>query len=106
MRHWAQLAAMLEKGPVAVLSVSRVAGSAPREAGARMMLGADGEQAGTIGGGALEWNMMQAARDMLALGQPQARLYPLQLGPELAQCCGGRADVLVELFDQKSLQLV
>ncbi|MEM7073064.1 MAG: xanthine dehydrogenase accessory protein XdhC, partial [Pseudomonadota bacterium] len=47
-----------------------------------------------------------AARDMLALGQPQARLYPLQLGPELAQCCGGRADVLVELFDQKSLQLV
>ena len=43
---------------------------------------------GSIGGGALEWEALRIARDMLASGEARAeRSFPL--GPDLGQCCGG-----------------
>ena len=69
------------------VTVARTAGSAPREAGAQMMVWPD-RTAGTIGGGALEWAAMSHARAMLSDGRGAARrTFPL--GPALGQCCGG-----------------
>ena len=62
-------------------------GSAPREAGAFMLVWADG-QSGTIGGGVLEWNAAKRAREMLA-GGAAADAQSVALGPEIGQCCGG-----------------
>lgn len=69
------------------VTVSKVKGSAPREEGAMMRVYPD-RISGSIGGGALEWEAMRIARDMLGNGTTQMqRAFPL--GPDLGQCCGG-----------------
>ena len=57
--------ALAERGPVARVVVAGTRGSVPREAGAEMLVWADGQD-GTIGGGALEFEAARAARAMLA----------------------------------------
>lgn len=68
-----------------------VKGSSPREVGAWMLVSATG-QLGTIGGGQLEYMMMDEARKMLRLGQKQTEKQ-VPLGPEIGQCCGGHVVV-------------
>lgn len=74
--------------PAVLVEVTEALGSAPREAGTRMLVSATG-CAGTIGGGHLELKAIDRARRMLAAGEagPQSAHYPL--GPALGQCCGG-----------------
>lgn len=69
------------------ISITRTAGSAPRNAGTQMQVFAD-HITGTIGGGALEWSAMAHARKMLANGQTSDS-QTIPLGPNLGQCCGG-----------------
>lgn len=88
-------AAVAAQGRVARLVVAAVAGSAPREVGAAMLVWPGGS-IGTIGGGALEWAAMARARGMLAAGG--ARLDREALGPGLGQCCGGSVVVLTEVY--------
>ena len=87
-------------GTVARVVVAAVAGSAPREVGAAMLVWAGG-QSGTIGGGALEWQAAQAARRMLP--HPGPCLTQVPLGPALGQCCGGAVTLLTEVFDETAL---
>jgi xanthine dehydrogenase accessory factor len=69
------------------VTVVETRGSVPREAGAAMMVWADRTE-GTIGGGALEWEAIRIAREMLHTGATRMRrTFPL--GPDLGQCCGG-----------------
>ncbi len=77
--------------PCVLVTVAHIAGSAPREPGARMIVTAT-EVMGTIGGGNLEFEAMRIARERLADGsdtgaQRHIELFPL--GPMLQQCCGG-----------------
>ncbi len=83
-------------GAMARVVVAEVQGHAPREVGASMLVWAGG-QAGTIGGGALEFQAAQVARDMLAAGA-DLRLDTIPLGPNLGQCCGGAVRLLTEVF--------
>lgn len=86
------LAAFLDRhSAVIAVRLSRVQGSCPREAGAEMIVAAD-DCHGTIGGGQLEYMVIDAARAMLARGET-ARDMDIPLGPEIGQCCGGRAGV-------------
>src|ERR1700741_4416753 len=58
MLIWASLLQAIDRAErAALVSVVRVFGSTPREAGARMVVTAD-EIIGTIGGGNLEWEAM------------------------------------------------
>lgn len=85
---------------VVLVRVAEVLGSAPREAGAAMLVGPeDGE--GTIGGGALEWRAQAIAREMLATGE---RFYraTLPLGPALGQCCGGQVTLAFTLTTREA----
>jgi xanthine dehydrogenase accessory factor len=80
-----------------LVTITAVEGSAPREAGTKMLVWGDG-QFGTVGGGNLEFVIAQQARRMLAGGDAYRRQsYPL--GPLLGQCCGGRVDILMERID-------
>ena len=82
--------------PAVVVTVLRVAGSTPREAGAKMVVTAS-EACGTIGGGNLEWKALELARALLAdADEPRPVVREFALGPSLAQCCGGTASVLFE----------
>jgi xanthine/CO dehydrogenase XdhC/CoxF family maturation factor len=78
------------------VTVVATRGSAPREAGAAMLVTADGIE-GTIGGGALEWEAMAQARGMLGAEAPVERV--VSLGPGLGQCCGGAVTLRFEPAD-------
>jgi xanthine dehydrogenase accessory factor len=69
------------------IRVVETRGSAPREAGTRMWVGA-AETRGTIGGGNLEFTALKIAREMLLSGDTQ-RQRRFALGDALGQCCGG-----------------
>ena len=95
-------AAIRAHGPVARVVVAATAGSAPREAGAAMLVWQAG-QAGTIGGGTLEYRATARARAALARGD---RFDKLPLGPGLGQCCGGAVHLLTEVWDEVRLDRV
>ena len=69
------------------IRVVETRGSAPREAGTRMWVGAK-EMHGTIGGGNLEYTALKIAREMLLSGESE-RQRRFVLGDTLGQCCGG-----------------
>ncbi|MGR3434795.1 MAG: xanthine dehydrogenase accessory protein XdhC [Shimia sp.] len=85
--------AIARHGRVVRVLVADVRGSAPREAGAAMLVWADGT-AGTIGGGALEWEAIRIARECT-----ERQVIRQALGPDLGQCCGGAVTLIVEPFD-------
>lgn len=84
--------------PLALVSVLATEGSAPRGAGARMVVTAR-ETVDTIGGGALEYRAVEQARALLAHPPGSWRVQDWPLGPLLGQCCGGRVRLLVEHLD-------
>ncbi|WP_323766390.1 xanthine dehydrogenase accessory protein XdhC [Marinovum sp.] len=69
------------------ITVTEARGSTPREPGTAMRVWAE-TQEGTIGGGTLEWQATQTARQMLAEGHDHAQRR-MALGPDMGQCCGG-----------------
>jgi len=99
MLIWRLIETILKRGePCALISVLRVKGSAPREAGARMIVTPSGGFHGTIGGGALEWQALGAAQRLLSRQGAEAVIEKKALGPDLGQCCGGAVELLFERF--------
>jgi xanthine dehydrogenase accessory factor len=85
-----------------LVTIAHVEGSAPREAGAKMVVTADA-QFDTIGGGHLEMRACDVARTMLSTSvasfAAERRLERIALGPSLGQCCGGVVHLVFELID-------
>ena len=100
---------LLEEGESAVVRVlvAEVRGSSPREPGACMLLSRAGSH-GTIGGGNLEWQAMQAAQSLLlaAAETSAVTLRRFVLGRELGQCCGGVVQLWLERFTPVDLPLL
>ncbi len=93
---------VLNRGSGLVLiTLCQVEGSAPREAGTKMLVWTGG-QFGTIGGGELEYRLIQAAHEMLSARTKQPQLADYPLGPVLGQCCGGFVRALLEPLDQSA----
>ncbi|MFC0204060.1 xanthine dehydrogenase accessory protein XdhC [Novosphingobium soli] len=88
--------------PTAMVSVLASEGSAPRGAGTRMLVTAQGQE-GTIGGGQLEYRALEQARALLDHAPGAWRVQDYPLGPLLGQCCGGRVRLLVERLDPGAL---
>jgi xanthine dehydrogenase accessory factor len=104
MRAFRRLIESIEaEGSAALVTLARVEGSSPREAGVRMVVRPSGGFHGTIGGGTLEFAALEAANEALRRGRGPAKLRSLALGPELGQCCGGRVEWRVETFDKRDL---
>jgi len=85
-----------------LIEVSEARGSAPREAGTRMLVSKQ-HTAGTVGGGHLELKAIAEARTMLDDDtlDPHERHYPL--GPALGQCCGGAVTLRFAALDAAEL---
>jgi xanthine dehydrogenase accessory factor len=99
MADWThQAREALSHGPAALVTILATEGSAPRGAGARMVVTENGLK-GSIGGGKLEYLSMAQARAILALAPGSWRVQDYPLGPLLGQCCGGRVRLLVERLD-------
>jgi xanthine/CO dehydrogenase XdhC/CoxF family maturation factor len=82
----------------AVATIVRTRGSTPREVGARMLIRADGQSVGTIGGGCGEADVWGEAMDVLETGVP--KLIEVDLlhdhDPEGGRACGGLIYVFIE----------
>src|SRR4051812_32493975 len=89
---YAQALRALDAGRgVAIASVVGAHGSTPRHLGARMVVAADGEQWGTVGGGKIEQLVVAAAREVAGGAAP--RVVRQHLVRDLAMCCGGSMEV-------------
>ena len=104
-QDWRQALTAVRGTPHVLVTVVTVDGSAPREAGAKMVVTSD-SLAGSIGGGNLEYKALQIARTMLTEAEKEPTLKPFPLGPALGQCCGGAVEVLFEPFADSEMKVV
>lgn len=90
--------------PHVLVTQVEVLGSAPREAGAKMVVTSD-QLYGSIGGGSLEFQAAAIARGMLVEESKTPRIEKSILGPDMRQCCGGAVTLLFEPFHPAALRL-
>jgi xanthine dehydrogenase accessory factor len=94
------------QAPWVRVCLSRVRGSAPREQGACMLVGAT-QARGSIGGGHLEWNASATARQLrqrwAAGASAETHIEHHALGPALGQCCGGQVELSFEAASSGAL---
>ncbi len=88
-----------------LVTIAASRGSAPREAGAKMLVRGDGDCAGTIGGGRLEHRAQARAAALIAAAVSEPELERIALGPALGQCCGGEVTLLFEPFPAPFLRI-
>ena len=82
----------------ALATVVRTHGSTPQVAGAKLVLDDEGKFVGTLGGGCVEADAMDAARDVMAKGGRTLRAYELteDLAWNSGLVCGGTMWILAE----------
>lgn len=97
-----QIGESLSRGEcVALATLIARSGSGPREAGASMLVMGPGGTLGTVGGGLLEAQAIQIAREVLHTRRPASRTFSfaetqLEAG---GMICGGDAELLVDFLD-------
>ena len=86
---------------VAVATVVKVVGTAPRRVGAKMAISSDGEVAGSVSGGCVEGAVTEEALRVLHTGKPRLLQYGItkDMLTDVGLSCGGAIDVFVEPLD-------
>ncbi len=95
--NWIDTLAELTQRHVAfaLVTVTNVQGSAPREPGAKLIITQAGELFGTVGGGRLEALVMEDAQKAIESNTSCTQKYPL--GATAGQCCGGVVEVFIDV---------
>lgn len=78
----------------ALCIITQTQGSTPREKGAKMIVVENGTTYGTIGGGELEYDIIQKAKEAIKTNQIQTFSFALQA--EFKMACGGKVDIYIE----------
>ena len=81
----------------ALATVTATRGFTPRKPGAHMLIAADGETVGTVGGGAIEHLVLAEAAHLLERGGTAE--VGRHLTQELGMCCGGEMKVFLEVIE-------
>jgi xanthine dehydrogenase accessory factor len=91
---------------IAMARVVATRRSAPRPIGSKLIVSETGELAGSVSGGCVESEVVEAAREILAGGEP--RLLTFGISDDLALSvglpCGGEIDVWIDEPDPKLLE--
>ena len=100
MNNWIELLHdfKLKKKPVALVTVTKVLGSAPCKVGSKMIVTKQKEIFGTIGGGKLEFQVIDEAET--AIKENRIKEFTYTLGPEFEQCCGGKVELIIEPMNE------
>lgn len=92
----------LEKGHDLVLvSIVSQEGSSPRGLGAQMLVGEQGHILGTVGGGAVEFQCVQYARELLVKKLSEEKFFSLKKGDkdDIGMVCGGDITAWFQFID-------
>ncbi len=83
---------------VAVATVIKVEGSAPRPVGATMAVSSSGELTGSVSGGCVESAVFEEAQAVLESGEPKLIRYGItdEMAWDVGLSCGGTIEVYVE----------
>ena len=100
MNHWIELLQdfKLKKQPVALVTITKILGSAPCKVASKMIVTQQKEIFGTIGGGKLEFQVIDEAA--MAIRENKIKEFSYTLGPEFEQCCGGKVELIIEPMNQ------
>jgi xanthine/CO dehydrogenase XdhC/CoxF family maturation factor len=87
---------------VAIATVVKVEGSAPRPVGATMAVSSGGDLAGSVSGGCVETAVFEEAQEVLKSGTPKLVRYGItdEMAWDVGLACGGTIEVFVEPLDK------
>jgi len=87
-----------EDKQVALATVVKVYGSAPRPLGAKMAISSEGEFSGSVSGGCVEGAVVEEALDALLKKEPRLIEYGITNDQafDVGLACGGQIEVFVE----------
>ena len=90
--------------PVGMATVVRTWRSAPRPAGATMLVGPDGTAVGSVSGGCVEGAVYELCQEAIQTGDSKQQRYGVSDDDAFAVglTCGGIIELLVERVDQAS----
>ncbi len=92
---------------VALATIVRSHGSTPRAVGAKMLVFPDGRIVGSIGGGAMEKEVIEEAKSAIRTGVPkmvQYKLKEVELGH--LGVCGGENDIFIDVIAGKKQLII
>ena len=85
---------------VVVATVTHTRGSTPQRRGAKMLFFANGETAGTVGGGCVEAEVWAEARETMRNGRSALHHFALTAdeASEEGMVCGGTMDIFIDVW--------
>jgi xanthine dehydrogenase accessory factor len=82
----------------ALVSVTEMKGSTPGKKGSIMAVNQDGRTLGTVGGGAIEFDIIKKALECIANEEDKEHSYQLNETGDLGMRCGGLTKVYIKVF--------
>ena len=83
---------------VAIATVVKIYGSAPRPLGAKLAISSDGDMVGSVSGGCVEGAVVEEAREVMKTGTPKLVKFGItdEKAWSVGLTCGGEIEVFVE----------
>ena len=87
--------------PIALATLVKTWGSAPRPPGAKMVLNGEGAFFGSVSGGCVEGAVVEEARQVLISGEPRLLVFGVtnEQAWAVGLSCGGEIEVFVERLE-------
>ncbi len=86
---------------IALATVVKASGSAPRRPGAKLAVTRSGRMSGSVSGGCVEGAVFEKAVEVLDSGKPELVHYGIsdEMAWDVGLSCGGQIDVFIEPFE-------